>query len=76
MMERDETVVKTRHEYAIDLISSQLEVFGLSIAGEDGQSVWFDWKGHQVRHWSYTGWHSGKTIKDGRGIHRLIDQLK
>lgn len=33
-------------------------------------------KGETVVFWPYTGWHSGKSITDGRGIKNLIKQLK
>lgn len=32
--------------------------------------------GHAVMHYPFTGWHTGKSIKDGRGIQNLLKQLK
>jgi len=36
----------------------------------------FNWKGSTVRVYPYSGWHTGKTIKDGRGLDNLLRQLK
>ena len=33
-------------------------------------------KGHTVKYYPYSGWATGKTIKDGRGLKPLLDQLK
>ena len=32
--------------------------------------------GSTISFWPYSGWHSGKTIEDGRGIEKLLKQLK
>lgn len=32
--------------------------------------------GNTISFWPYSGWHSGKTIEDGRGIEKLLKQLK
>lgn len=29
-----------------------------------------------VRFFPYTGWHTGKSIEDGRGLNNLLKQLK
>lgn len=43
---------------------------------QDETCVMFEYKGSQVRLFAYSGWHTGKTIKDGRGLNNLIKQLK
>ena len=30
----------------------------------------------KVKFFPYSGWHTGKSIKDGRGIENLLKQLK
>lgn len=40
-----------------------------------GSYIEFEYKGSIVRFFPYTGWATGKTIKDGRGINNLIKQL-
>jgi len=42
----------------------------------DETKVCFTHNGHQVTFYPYSGWHSGKSIKDGRGLQKLLDQLK
>lgn len=32
--------------------------------------------GSPVLIYPYTGWFTGKTVKDGRGIHKLLKQLQ
>lgn len=36
----------------------------------------FQHKGNTIRFYPYTGWFTGKGIKDGRGLERLLKQLK
>lgn len=36
----------------------------------------FMYKGHKIQFWPYSGWHTGKTIQDGRGFGHLIRQLE
>lgn len=36
----------------------------------------FEYKGHSIKYFPYSGWATGKTIKDGRGLNNLIKQLK
>lgn len=35
----------------------------------------FIWKGETISFWPYTGWASGKSIEDGRGIKNLLKQI-
>ena len=32
--------------------------------------------GHVVEHYPYSGWHTGRSITDGRGFMNLLKQLK
>lgn len=43
---------------------------------EDQKCLEFIYRGGIVRFYPYTGWHTGKAIKDGRGINNLLKQLK
>ena len=36
----------------------------------------FEYKGHIVKYFPYSGWATGKTITDGRGLMNLSNQLK
>lgn len=41
-----------------------------------GKSISFIFKGETVIFYPYSGWHTGKSIKDGRGFQKLLDQIK
>lgn len=49
---------------------------GLKITSITQKMIEFEFKGHTVRFYPYSGWATGKTIKDGRGLNNLIKQLK
>lgn len=36
----------------------------------------FNFKGSTILFYPYSGWHTGKTINDGRGLQKLLKQLK
>lgn len=36
----------------------------------------FEHKGSTITFWPYSGWHSGKSIKDGRGLIPLLKKLE
>lgn len=67
-------ITEQRLWYAIEMLDKlkpQVEVIEY-----DEMSVKFTYKGHLVTHFAYTGWHTGKSIKDGRGVNKLLKQLK
>lgn len=41
----------------------------------DAKAVRFSYKGNIVTVWPYKGYFSGKGVKDGRGIRKLLNQL-
>lgn len=43
---------------------------------EDQKRLEFIYQGEIVRFYPYSGWHTGKTIQDGRGINKLLKQLR
>lgn len=52
----------------------ELEKKGLQVF-ENGECLSFSFNGHLVRFYPYTGWASGKSIKDGRGLKNLLKQI-
>jgi hypothetical protein len=68
--EREQTLAPQRMERAI----SELESRGFTVSRSD-HAVFFQHKGHTVTFYPYSGWASGKTIKDGRGLQTLLKQL-
>ena len=35
----------------------------------------FQFKSETVRFFPYSGWHTGKSVKDGRGLKNLLNQI-
>lgn len=49
---------------------------GLKITSITQKMIEFEFKGRTVRFYPYSGWATGKSIQDGRGLKNLIKQLK
>lgn len=49
---------------------------GYEVNVVDDHEVNFMFEGHTVKLFPYSGWHTGKSIKDGRGLDKLLKQLK
>ena len=59
----------------IDRAVSELSKLGFSIT-QINKRVEFTYKGELVKYFPYSGWHTGKSIKDGRGFQKLLSQLR
>jgi len=70
--ERQKELEPKRMEYA----KEQIEALGYEITfcGEIG--IVFYYRGCKVTLFPYSGWHTGASIKDGRGIDKLLKQIK
>lgn len=68
---RQEQLEPQRINFAVQ----QLQALGYDITHKDSTKVQFIHKGETVTLFPYSGWHSGKTIKDGRGLNNLLKQL-
>lgn len=66
-----EELQPSRMEYAKNKIIEK----GYTITFEDETQLQFEYFGNIITHFAYTGWHSGKGIKAGRGIERLLKQI-
>lgn len=53
---------------------SVLTELGYVCTGDDTE-LRFEFNGSTVRYYPYTGWHTGKTINDGRGFSNLLRQI-
>lgn len=60
-----------RIRFAVDLLESK----GFEITYIDNTKIKFVYSDHPVTLYPYSGWHTGKSIKDGRGIENLLKQL-
>jgi hypothetical protein len=54
---------------------AELRRRGYKIKHAGTNALLFEHAGRTVQFWPYSGWHSGATIKDGRGLQKLLDQL-
>lgn len=60
----------------IDYAKSQIRQRGLEILEEDNTKIIFLFKGNRITVFPYSGWFSGRGITSGRGIDKLLRQLK
>ena len=60
----------------IEVVVIKITDLGIEITDITSNAIKFDFKGSQITFYPYAGWHTGKTIKDGRGIFELLKQLK
>lgn len=70
--ERQSKFEPERLKYAKSLIQN----LGYKITWESKTELQFYFKGEVVKFFPYSGWHTGKTINDGRGIEKLLKQIK
>lgn len=60
----------------INVGKQKLQELGIQVTFEDKTSLHFEYKGHTVRFFPYSGYYSGKSVKSGRGIQNLLKQLR
>lgn len=70
--EREQRLTPKRMEFA----KNAIEFCGHEIYDENSTSFRFMFKGSPVIVYPYSGWFSGKTVEDGRGISKLIKQIR
>lgn len=71
--ERQQELEPKRMEYARQKLSELGVPFMVYL---ETKAINFAWKGQSCWLYPYSGWHTGKSIKDGRGINNLLKQLK
>lgn len=69
--DREQKLQPVRREYAIQ----QLFDIGINDIYRDETKIQFEYKGEKITLYFYSGWHTGKSITDGRGLANLIKQL-
>lgn len=69
-MERQNKLEPKRMRYCKD----QLEKLGFEVTTSSTE-IRFVFKGHPIKLFPYSGWASGKTIDDCRGINNLLKQV-
>lgn len=71
-LEKQNELEPKRYAYAWEMFLSM----GFSCYADTPKSIQITFKGEKVRFFPYSGWHTGKSIKDGRGLKNLLKQLK
>lgn len=71
-IERQKELEPKRMEYA----KEQIAKLGYEILFSNETFLIFKYKDFPVRFYPYSGWHSGRSIIDGRGINKLLKQIK
>ena len=70
-IEKQERLEPKRMGYAKKKIESK----GFSVNEIANYELRFEHKGEIIKFFPYSGWATGKTIKDGRGLNNLLKQL-
>lgn len=70
-IERQKELEPKRIAYAkekIEKLGYDVEVVGVEIR--------FLFNGNMIKFFAYSGWHTGKGVKDGRGLDNLLKQIR
>lgn len=73
--DREKRLQPVRMQKAIDAI----EALGYEVTVVSETEIHFvtnHIQGYKVKYWPYSGWATGRDIKDGRGLSKLLKQLK
>lgn len=49
---------------------------GYEIISETTTELNFKFNGSNIKFFPYSGWHTGRSIIDGRGLQKLLNQIK
>ena len=70
--DREAKLQPRRMQYAQEHLRSH----GYTVTKVSKTEIQITHKGEIVRIFPYSGWFTGKSVKDDRGIHNLLKQLK
>ncbi|MDV7696257.1 hypothetical protein N6B72_04905 [Chryseobacterium soli] len=70
--EKQKNLEPIRMQYAIKEISA----LGFEVTKENDTEISFEFNSSKIKFFPFSGWHTGKSINDGRGIYKLLKQLK
>ncbi|MDD5649072.1 MAG: hypothetical protein PHF86_01455 [Candidatus Nanoarchaeia archaeon] len=71
-IERQKNLEPKRLSFA----KKEIEKLGYVVKQMGNTKLQFEYKGSPIYFFPYSGWHSGKTIIDGRGLDNLLKQIK
>ena len=69
--DREKELQPKRMEYAIEEITE----LGYNVVVVDDTKIKFFFNESWITLYPYSGWFTGKTVKDGRGIENLLKQI-
>lgn len=69
--QREQSLQPRRIEHA----KAALEEKGVTVHYQSETELRFFYRNAEIKLFPYSGWHTGKTIKDGRGLQNLLKQL-
>lgn len=75
MARQDIEMQKELEPKRMDYARRKILELGFAIEQETKTAIRFRFKGELVTIFPYSGWHTGKSIVDGRGINNLLLQL-
>jgi len=70
--QKEQTLQPKRMQYAID----KIRALGLPIITKTETELIFMYGNNKIHFFPYSGWHSGSGIQAGRGLNKLLNQLK
>ena len=71
--ERHAKITEQRRNFAYERLTTLTEVDIIEVVEDH---ITFKFKNEKVTLYPYTGWFTGKSVKDGRGITELLAQLR
>lgn len=69
--ERQQQLEPIRMQTAIDSITA----LGYNVEKVSDSKIVFTFNGCVIQYYPYSGWASGKSISDGRGLKKLLNQI-
>ncbi len=60
----------------IEIAKKEIEKLGYKVKKVSYCELNFEYGNFKVKYFPYSGWASGATIKDGRGLKNLLNQIK
>lgn len=70
--EREQILQPKRIYFAVN----EIKKLGFDILTVDDTKIQFIFNSQKITFYSYSGWHTGKGIEDGRGWNNLKKQIK
>ena len=67
---------KTENKRRIEYAKKKFTELKITFTIIGKKEIQFNHKDELIKFFPYTGWHTGKSITDGRGIENLLKQLK